>query len=140
MTDVDLRKTLYFLVSQQNIEIKTRKHEFTDRSNKNKQGFQGKKLSETEFTAFEENCVPDSRLRRIPRKDSYCFLTSIFAVFSLLSSLILQNNLLDLYSVEIRRYKPSFFAKAQHQIAIFSSFSENRCVKLKTRWGLELGT
>ena len=33
-------------------------------------------------------------------------------LFRLLSSRILQNNLLDLYLVEIRRYKLSFFAKA----------------------------
>ena len=41
-----------------------------------------------------------------------CFLTSIFAFFGLLSSRILQSNLLDLYLVEIRRYKLSFFVKA----------------------------
>ena len=140
MTDVDLRRTLYFLVSRRNIEIKTRKHEFTDRSHQNKQGFQSKKLSETEFIAFEENCVPDSRLRCIPRKDSYCFLTSIFAGFCSLSSRILKTNLLDLYSVEIRRYKLSFFAKAAASDHHIFKFFKNRCVKLKTRWGLELGT
>ena len=139
MTDVDLRKTLYFLVSPRNIEIKTRKYEFTDRGHQINQGFQGKKLSGMEFTAFEENCVPDSRLRRILRNDCYCFLTSIFAIFCLLSSRILQNNSLDLYSVEIRRYKLSFFAKAA-ALERHSSFFKNRCVKLKTWWGLELGT
>ena len=53
--NIYLQKTLYFLVSQRNIELKTSKHEFTDRSDQNKQGFEGKKLSGTEFTAFEEN-------------------------------------------------------------------------------------
>ena len=50
------RKTLYFLVSRRNIDLKTSKHDFTDDiSHQNKQGFKGKMLSETEFTAFEEN-------------------------------------------------------------------------------------
>ena len=48
-----LQKTLYFLVSQRNIELKTGKHEFTDISDQNKQGFESKKLSGTELIAFE---------------------------------------------------------------------------------------
>ena len=53
MVDVDLRKTLYILVSRRNIELKTNKHGFTDRSHQNKQGFESKiELSGTEFTAF----------------------------------------------------------------------------------------
>ena len=47
----------------------------------------------------------------IGTQDSNCFLAAIFVFFCLLSSRILQNNLLDLYLVEIRRYKLSFFAK-----------------------------
>ena len=39
------------------------------------------------------------------------FLPLFSRLFCLLSSRILQNNLLDLYLVEIRRYKLSFFAK-----------------------------
>ena len=49
------RKTLYFLVSRRNIDLKTSKHEFIDRSHKNKGGFEGKKLSRTDFTAFQQN-------------------------------------------------------------------------------------
>ena len=41
--------TLYFLVSRWNIGLKTSKHEFTDRSHQNKQGFEGKKLRRTNF-------------------------------------------------------------------------------------------
>ena len=67
-----------------------------------------------------------------------------FPLFSLLSSRILQNNLLDLYLVEIRRYKLSFFTKdvttTSHVAAPFTQILKNRCVKLKTPWGLELGT
>ena len=37
--DIYLQKTLYFSVSQRNIELKTSKHEFTDTSDQNKQGF-----------------------------------------------------------------------------------------------------
>ena len=57
--DIYLRKTLYFLVSRRNIELKTSKHEFTNRSHQNKQGFEDKKFSGTEFTAFEEYFVTD---------------------------------------------------------------------------------
>ena len=39
-----LQKTLYFLVSQRNIKFTASKHKFTDISDQNKQGFEGKKL------------------------------------------------------------------------------------------------
>ena len=68
-------------------------------------------------------------------------------LFCLLSSWILQNNLLDLYLVEIRQYKLSFFAKkpqfprSKSPVAgPFSQILKNRCVKLKTPRRLELGT
>ena len=86
--DIYLQKTLYFLVSQQNIELKTGKHEFTDISDQSKQGFEGKKLSGTELTAFEENLWQTLPTRGIEGKDSYCFLSSIFAFVWLV---ILQN-------------------------------------------------
>ena len=54
----------------------------------NKQGFEGKKLSGTELTAFEENSCQTLLTRGIEGRDSYHFLTSIFA-FVLLD--ILQN-------------------------------------------------
>ena len=50
-----IRKTLYFLVSRQNIELQTSKHEFTDISHQNEQGFEDKKLSGTDFTVFQQN-------------------------------------------------------------------------------------
>ena len=83
-----LQKTLYFLVSQGNIELKTGKHEFTDISDQIKHGFEGKKLSRTELTAFEENLCQTLPTRGIEGKDSYCSLTSIFAFVLLV---ILQN-------------------------------------------------
>ena len=47
--EIYFRKTLYFfLVSRQNIDLKTSKHEFTDRTHQNKQGFEGKKLRGTD--------------------------------------------------------------------------------------------
>ena len=46
---------LYFLVSRWNMELKTSKHEFTDISHQNKQGFEGKKFRWTNFTAFQQN-------------------------------------------------------------------------------------
>ena len=69
-----------------------------------------------------------------------CFLTSFSR---LLCTRILQNNLLDLYLVEIRRYKLSFFAKKPQKHTTenghFTTIGKNRCVKLKTDRGLELG-
>ena len=53
--DIYFRKKFCFLVSRPNIEFKTSKHEFTDKSHQNKQGFEGKKLSGTDFTAFQQN-------------------------------------------------------------------------------------
>jgi len=46
---------LIFLVSRPNIELKASKHEFTNKSHQNKQGFESKKLSGTDFTAFQQN-------------------------------------------------------------------------------------
>ena len=62
-------------------------------------------------------------------------------LFCLLSSKILQNNLLDLYLVEIRRYKLSFFAKEvtktpHASTKIFSNFERSLC-EAQTTWGLE---
>ena len=68
--------------------LKTGKHEFTDISDQSKQGFEGKKLSGTELTAFEENLWQTLPTRGIEGKDSYCFLSSIFAFVLLV---ILQN-------------------------------------------------
>ena len=82
------KRRFIFLVSQRNIESKTGKHEFTDISDQNQQGFEGKKLSGTEVTAFEENLSQTLPTRVIEGKDSYCFLTSIFAFVLLV---ILQN-------------------------------------------------
>ena len=68
--------------------VKTGKHEFTDISDQIKHGFEGKKLSRTELTAFEENLCQTLPARGIEGKDSYCSLTSIFAFVLLV---ILQN-------------------------------------------------
>ena len=72
------------------------------------------------------------------------FLHQFSRLFCLLSSKILQNNLLDLHLVEICRYKLSFYAKTSQILLTthrhFSTFLKNRCVKLKTRRGLELRT
>ena len=105
-------KTLYFLDFHRNIGLKTRKHEFTDKSHQNKQAFEGKKLSGKEFLAFEE-------YQRVCVEDMACSAscTERFSVlfsyldFCFLCSRILQNNLLHLYLVKIRLCKLSFFAK-----------------------------
>ena len=69
-TDVDLRETLYFLVSRQNIELKTSKHKFTDIIHQNKKGFKGKKLSGTEFNAFHGKIITSF----LPRFSRFCLL------------------------------------------------------------------
>ena len=66
LPDKYFRKTFYFLVSRRNIELKTSKNEFTDRSHQNKQGFEDKKLSGTDFAAFQQNvCQTMAYTRRI---------------------------------------------------------------------------
>ena len=109
-------KDALFLGFHQNIELKTSKHEFADIIHQNKPGFKGKKLSEGQVgrnsLRFNNTCC---RLRRIG--DWHARILTVFSppfscLFCLLSSRILQNNLLDLYLVEIRRYKLSFFPKA----------------------------
>ena len=45
------------------MELKTSKHELSDRSHQNKQSFKGNKLKGTEFTSFEDNfCARHCRL------------------------------------------------------------------------------
>ena len=97
------------------IELKTSKHEFADMIHQNKQGFEGKKRSEDQAgrnsLRFNNMC---STLRRIGDRHAKILtvlLSPFSCLFCLLSSRILQNNLLDLYLVEICRYKHSFFAK-----------------------------
>ena len=66
LPDKYFRKTFYFVVSRRNIELKTSKNEFTDRSHQNKQGFEGKKLNGTDFAAFQQNvCQTMAYTRRI---------------------------------------------------------------------------
>ena len=126
-TAVYLRKTLYFLVFHRNIGLKTSTYEFTDRIHQNKQDFEGKKLSGKEFVAFEEYqrvCVVDMAGSAILT----VFLPGFSRLSCLLSSRILQNNLLDFYFVQMRRYKPSwsFFAKSASQsLPHFSFFKKS---------------
>ena len=89
-------------------------------------------------------CARHSRLGELKAKILTVFLPRFSRLFCLLSSKILQNNLLDVHLVEICRYKLSFYAKTSQILLTthrhFSTFLKNRCVKLKTRRGLELGT
>ena len=75
----------------------------------NKPDFEGKKLSGTDFTAFQQNVT---RVWPTCQIAFTVFLPRFSRLSGFLSSRILQNNLLDLYLVQIRRYKLSFFAKA----------------------------
>ena len=54
-------------------------------------------------------------------KDSYCFCALMFAFIGILSSRILQNNLSDLYSVEICDNKVLFLAKATTNLPALAS-------------------
>ena len=93
------------VLSRGNIELKTSKNEFTDKSQQNKQGFEGKKLSGTDFTAFQLNVC--QTMAYSANLSLTVFLPRFSRLVCLLSSRFLQNNLL----VEIRRYKLSFLAK-----------------------------
>ena len=106
--------------------------------------FKAKKLSGTEFTAFEENCVPDSRRGRILYKDSYCLFTSIFAFFAcyppeffkIICLTYIWLKFVD-SGLHSSQKPPQISATSDRHIF---KFFKNRCVKLNTRWGLELGT
>ena len=110
---IQFRKTPYFLVSRQNIELK--------KANTNSL-IEFIKISET-FKAKSSAGRISLRFNKMLPGLDYGPLAKLHLLFSyldfrvsvsgLLSSRILQNNLLDLYLVQIRRYKLSFFAKAK---------------------------
>ena len=104
------RKTLYFLVSPWIVELKTSKHKFTDRSHQNKWGFWRQKAQRDGFHCVSTECVPDHG--PLAKLHFLFLLPRCSRLSGFLSSRILQNNLLDLYLVQVRRYKLSFFAKA----------------------------
>ena len=105
------KRRFIFLVSRRNIELKASKHELTDKSHQNKQGFEGEKLSGMVFTVFPQN-VCQTMAYSVNLKQRFLLFSPRFScLFCLLFSRILQNNLLDLCLVKIRRYKLSFFTK-----------------------------
>ena len=128
------RLTLVFQGFHRNIELKTSKHKFAGI----RKDLKAKKLSKGRAGRNSLRLNMCCRLRRIGDRHArfklFSYLDFPVFLFCLLSSRILQNNLLDLYLVEIRRYKLSFFAKEVTKIprrgAIFC-----RCVKLKTPRG-----
>ena len=116
-------KDALFLVFHRNIGLKTSTYEFTDRIHQNKAK---RKKKGREFVAFEEYqrvCVVDIAGSAILT----VFLPGFSRSSCLLSSRILQNNLLDLYFVQMRRYNLSwsFFAKsATKSLPHFSFFKK----------------
>ena len=120
-------KDASFFSFSQNIGLKTSKHEFTDRIHQNKQGFEGKKLSGKEFLGFEEyqRVYVEDMAGSANCMQRFSILFS-YLDFCFLSSRMLQNNLLHLYLVKIRRYKLSFFAKpATNSLPNFSVFKKS---------------
>ena len=111
MADIYFWKTFYFLVSWRNIELKASKHELTDKSHQNKQGFEGENLSGMDFTVFQQN-VCQTMAYSVNLKQRFLLFSLQFScLFYLLFSRILQHNLPDLCLVKIHRYKLLFFAK-----------------------------
>ena len=103
---VYLQKTLYFLFFHRNIGLKTSTYEFTDRIHQNKQGFKGKKQSGKEYSSHLKSirvCVVDNGAAIVT-----VFVPGFSRLSCLLSSRILQNTLLALYLVKLRRYKLSY--------------------------------
>ena len=111
--------TLCFLDSQKNIELETSRHEFADRIHQNKQEFDGEKRSEgktgRKSSPFQEHVAQSSAIGDLHAQILSVSLLQFSRLFCLLSSKILQNSLLDLYLVDIRRYKLPFFAKPVHK-------------------------
>ena len=118
-------KDALFFSFHRNNGLKTSKHEFNDKVIKIRKALKAKKLSRTEFVAFEEYprvCVDDIASSA---KILTVFLPRFSCLFCFLSSRILQNNFLHLYLVKIRRYKLSFFAKpATKSLPHFSVFKK----------------
>ena len=86
IASVYVRKTLYFLFSRRKIELETSKHEFTDISHQNKQGFEDKKLSGTDFTEFQQNVCHSmaysANLNQRSLLFSYLYFRVYFACYS----------------------------------------------------------
>ena len=142
-----LRKDAVFLSFSVKYRVKNSKHEFTNIIHQYKQGFDGKKRTEGQTGRnslhFNNMCSRVGEVGYRHARFKTVFLARFSRLFSLLSSKILQNNLLDLYLVEIRRYKLSFFAKEvaktlTHRQPFFQSLKD-RCVKLKLPGGWKLG-
>ena len=81
-------------------------------------------LSETEFTAFEENLCQTLFLLF-----SYLDFRVSFAWYPPES---FKKNLSDLHLVEIRQYKLSFYAKAAQLLLISHRHFSEVCMKLRT--------
>ena len=131
------------------IELKTSKHEFADTINQNKQGFEGKKLSEGQAgrnsLRFSNMC---RRLRRIGDRHarfklfSYLDFRVCFACYPPESFKIIWlvfgwNSSMQAF---ILRKKRHIFPTSKSPVSgPFSQILKNRDVKLKTPRGLELG-
>ena len=102
-----------------NIELETSRHEFADRIHQNKQEFDGEKLSEgktgRESSPFQEHMAQSSAIGDLHAQILSVSLSQFSRLFCLLSFIIRQNSLLDLYLVDTRRYKLSLFAKPAHK-------------------------
>ena len=101
--------TLCFLDSQKNIELETSRHEFANILHQNRQEFDGEKRSEgktgRKSSPFQEHVAQSSAIGDLQVHILSVSLPQFTRLFCLLSSKILQNSLLDLYLVDIRRYK-----------------------------------
>ena len=110
-----LLETLCFLDSQKNIKLQTSRHEFADIIHQNKQEFDGEKRSEgktgRKSSPFQEHVAQSSAIGDLHAQILSVSLLQFSRLFCLLSSKILQNSLLDLYLVDISRYKLSFAIK-----------------------------
>ena len=139
-----IRKTLYFLVSRQNIGLQRSKHEFTDISHQNKQGFEDRKLSGTDFTVFQQNVCQSmaysANLNQRSLLFSYLYFRVYFAwyppeSFKIICLTCIWLKFVDtsFHSSQNPQQNPS--RRDRH----FYQIWKNRWVKLKTPRGLELG-
>ena len=127
-----------------NIELETSKHEFTDISHQNKQGFEDKKLSGTDFTPFQQNvCQSMAYSANLYQRSllfSYLYFRVYFACyppesFKIICLTCIWLKFVDtsFHSSQNPQQNPS--RRDRH----FYQIWKNRCVKLKTPRGLELG-
>ena len=121
---VYFQKTPYFLVFHRNIELKQANIYLLIEGIKISNVLKAKGWAKRNTLRLQKLCGRHSLLGELRAKIFPIFLPRFSLLFCLLSSRILQNNLLDLYLVEIYRHKFSSSQSPQQVLAASTCFSQ----------------